>query len=202
MLYIQQSLNPNEEIIRVGHFHWWYTMNAALWVVMALIAMIGIFYAGFYFYTAGTVGQYVPGSNIINAKSSGYWEAAIEYNGGVMKTIQSMHFGFKIAGVFVLMMGILAFASRMITKATTEICLTTDRLAMKQGWISRHTAEISIDRIEGVDVFQGVLGRMMDFGYVSVRGMGVGEIALPQIEEPVDFRRAIERSRSMKKGEI
>ena len=90
----------------------------------------------------------------------------------------------------------------MIIKHTTEICLTTDRLALKQGWISRYTAEISVDRIEGVDVFQGILGRMLDFGYVSVRGMGVGEITLPQIAEPVDFRRAIERARSVKKGDI
>ena len=202
MLYIQQSLNPNEEIIRVGHFHWWYTFNAALWIVMSFIGMCIIFYAGFFFHTAGTVGQYVADSNVFNAKTSGYWDAAVEYNGGVLKTIQSMHFGFKIGGFFVLVMGIFAFISRMIIMYTTEICLTTDRLALKQGWISRYTAEISVDRIEGVDVYQGILGRMMNFGYVSVRGMGVGEIALPQIAKPVEFRRAIERSRSVKKGDI
>jgi len=67
--------------------------------------------------------------------------------------------------------------------------------------IARHVAEINVDRIEGVDVAQGMLGRMMNFGFVAVRGMGVGEIVLPQIAEPVNFRRAIERSRSLKKGD-
>jgi len=202
MLYIQQSLNPNEEIIRIGHFHWWYTFNAAIWIALGVIAMMVTFYVGFYVYTADTVGQYVPGANLMNAHSSGYWDAAIEYNGGVISSLQSMHIGFKLGGFFVLLMSILAFLQRMIIKYTTEICLTTDRLALKQGWISRYTAEISVDRIEGVDVFQGLLGRIMNFGFVSVRGMGVGEINLPQIAEPIDFRRAIERARSVKRGDV
>ena len=48
MLYIQQSLNPNEEIIKVGHFHWWYTFSAALWLVFGVIAMGAILYGAYF----------------------------------------------------------------------------------------------------------------------------------------------------------
>jgi uncharacterized membrane protein YdbT with pleckstrin-like domain len=58
---------------------------------------------------------------------------------------------------------------------------------------------MNIDRIEGVDVAQGILGRILGFGFVSVRGMGVGEVPLPAIAEPVEFRKAIERARSIKR---
>jgi len=68
-------------------------------------------------------------------------------------------------------------------------------LILKRGMVARHVDEMSVDRIEGVNVIQGILGRLMDFGFVVVRGMGVGEVVLPQIEDPIGFRKAINRAR-------
>ena len=48
MLYVEESLNPNEEIIHIGEFHWFYTFNAALWIVIGVAGMAGILYAGYY----------------------------------------------------------------------------------------------------------------------------------------------------------
>jgi hypothetical protein len=48
MEYVSQSLNPNEEVIRIGHFHWLYTFNAILWIVMGVMGLFGILYAGYY----------------------------------------------------------------------------------------------------------------------------------------------------------
>jgi len=200
---MQQSLNPNEEIIRVGEFHWLYTFNAATWIVMGGIVMGLILYAGVYYDVIQTLNQQSDASiNIIN-----FWQQdidvskVIEFRGGIINVLQSMSWPIKAAAFIVFVLSLLVFAQKMAIKYTTEICLTTDRLVVKRGMVSRFVAEINIDRIEGVDVFQGILGRIMDFGYISVRGMGVGEIILPQIAEPIAFRQAIERSRSLKKGE-
>ena len=114
----------------------------------------------------------------------------------------NLHWGIRVAAFVGFLFSGWQCVKMMVVKYTTEICLTSDRLVLKRGAISRHVAEINVDRIEGVDVFQGILGRIMGFGFVAVRGMGVGEIALPQIADPVDFRKAIERSRSLKKGEV
>lgn len=201
MLYIQQSLNPNEEIIRVGQFHWLYTFNAAISIVFGFIGMLIILYAGYYYEVYKIVNQYVPETMIHNAKSSGYWDAAIQHSGGMWSIFQSIHWGIKLASFLSLVFGLLIFAQKMVIKATTEICVTTDRLVLKRGLVSRHMTEINVDRIEGVDVSQGMLGRIFDFGYIAVRGMGVGEIFLPQIASPVEFRKGIERARSLKKGD-
>jgi uncharacterized membrane protein YdbT with pleckstrin-like domain len=85
----------------------------------------------------------------------------------------------------------------MIIKVTTEIAITNKRLVYKRGLVARYVGEINIDRIEGVNVLQGVLGRIFNYGRIMVRGMGVGEVILPPIEEPLKFRRAIERARSV-----
>lgn len=203
MLYIQQSLNPNEEIIRIGEFHWWYTFNAALWIVMGVIGMGLILYGGIYYEVMQTLNQQAGGGvNILNIWNQNIdVSKVVEFRGGYIEVIRAVGWPVKLVAFGVFILSLLAFAQKMIIKYTTEICITTDRLVVKRGMISRLVAEINVDRIEGIDVFQGILGRILDFGYVSVRGMGVGEIALPQIQQPIPFRRAIERSRSLKKGD-
>jgi hypothetical protein len=42
-----------------------------------------------------------------------------------------------------------------------------------------------------------VLGRIFGYGRIMVRGMGVGEVVLPPISNPIAFRRAIEKARTL-----
>ena len=67
----------------------------------------------------------------------------------------------------------------------------------KTGLISRYVGEISVNRIEGVNVLQSIMGRLLGYGTIIVRGMGVGEVRLPPIADPITFRRAIEKARSL-----
>lgn len=193
MLYVEQSLSPNEEIIRIGEFHWFYTLNAALWIVFGFIGFFGILYGGYYVEVSMAMRQEFSG--LPKALQGQAWAEIVNARGGMMAIISNLHIGIKLAAFASLVLGILAFANKMIIKATTEICITTDRLILKRGVIARHVDEMSVDRIEGVNVVQGVLGRMMDFGFVVVRGMGVGEVVLPQIEDPIGFRKSIDRAR-------
>ena len=86
----------------------------------------------------------------------------------------------------------------MAFKATTEIAITTRRLIFKRGIVARHVDEMSIDRVEGVIVEQGVLGRIFQYGRVIVRGMGVGAIVLPgMLITPIMLRKAIEKAREV-----
>jgi len=48
MLYVQQSLSPDEKLIHVGQFHWTYdvaaAMNILIWLVIAgVILAVGIY---------------------------------------------------------------------------------------------------------------------------------------------------------------
>ena len=94
-------------------------------------------------------------------------------------------------------MGLLGFAQKMVAKATTEIAITNTRLVFKRGLVARQVGEMNIDRIEGVNVLQSVLGRILNYGRIMVRGMGIGEVVLPPIEDPVSFRKAIERAKAL-----
>lgn len=195
MLYVEQSLNPNEEIIRVGYFHWLYTFNAALWIVIGFGLMWGILYGGYHWDVSRTVSSQFQG--LPEHLSAQAWDEVVRRKGGMMSIIGNLHIGIKITAFLALLFGLLSFAGMMVRKATTEICITTDRLIIKVGVIARHVNEINVDRIEGVNVLQGIIGRIANYGVVIVRGMGVGEVFLPPIEDPIGFRRAIDRAKSL-----
>ena len=57
----------------------------------------------------------------------------------------------------------------LIRWLTTEIALTTKRFVVKTGWIARSTEEIAHRRIEEVKLDQGILGRILGYGKLTVR---------------------------------
>lgn len=176
MLYVQQSLSPDEEIIHIGHFHWMYTVKAVLGIVWGIVGCVAVICGALYF-------------------QEHYWIGF--QSEGVLARIKELHPGIRIGAFFVFIFGVLRFASMMVTKATTEIAITNSRLIFKRGLVARYVGEMSIDRIEGVNVLQTVLGRIFGYGRIMVRGMGVGEVVLPPISNPIAFRRAIEKARTL-----
>jgi uncharacterized membrane protein YdbT with pleckstrin-like domain len=46
----------------------------------------------------------------------------------------------------------------------TEIVVTDRRVIYAHGFIQRHSVEVHMDKIESVDVDQGMLGRVFDYG--------------------------------------
>ncbi len=42
----------------------------------------------------------------------------------------------------------------------------------ERGFIRRYTVEMHMDKVESVDVDQSLLGRMLDYGDVIIRGTG------------------------------
>ncbi len=175
MLYIQQSLGPNEELIHIGQFHWMYTVNSFMSIFWGVVFAIAIMVIAYYTYVY--MGKLPP-------------------NIGFLDSIRVIHPGVRAFSFLVFIFGLVKFAQLMVVKATTEIAITNSRLVYKRGLVARHVGEISIDRIEGVNVLQSVLGRVLNYGRIMVRGMGVGEVLLPPIQDPIAFRRAIEEAKS------
>ncbi len=183
MLYIQQSLGPEEELVHIGHFHWIYTVSAFMNILWGLIFCIVILGASVYITTSFPI----PFLEMKDLPPDASW----------LTQVRSLHPAVKIFAFFMFIMGLLRFASMMIIKVTTEIAVTNSRLVYKRGLVARYVGEISIDRIEGVNVLQGILGRLLNYGRVMVRGMGVGEVVLPPLEDPVSFRKALEKAKSI-----
>ena len=74
---------------------------------------------------------------------------------------------------------------------TTETDVTNLRVVHKTGFIKRRTFEMSLDKVESVDVNQSILGRILNYGNVTVRGVGEGAKTIDTIASPLDFRNHI-----------
>lgn len=88
-------------------------------------------------------------------------------------------------------LALLGAARAWFKRWTTEIAVTDRRVIYKRGFIRRHTIEMHMDKVESVDVSQSVLGRILDYGDVLVRGTGVGFEPLQMIESPIALRNAV-----------
>jgi len=86
--------------------------------------------------------------------------------------------------------GILTLLKSFIAFVTTEIAVTSRRVVFKRGLIARDTIEISLDRVEGLDVKQSILGRILNFGTVLIRGTGLGLQPMHRVAGPLHLRNA------------
>ena len=76
-------------------------------------------------------------------------------------------------------------------RMTTETDVTNHRVVHKTGFIKRRTFEMALDKIESVDVDQSILGRMLNYGDVTIKGVGEGRETIRTIASPLAFRSAI-----------
>ncbi len=75
-----------------------------------------------------------------------------------------------------------------INRRTTELAITNRRLIYKRGIIWRFSREVNLSQIESVDVGQSILGRLLGYGEVAVRGTGGSWDPIPTISRPLIFR--------------
>ena len=83
---------------------------------------------------------------------------------------------------------------------SVELAVTTKRLIVKHGFVRRQTVEINLDRVESIQVEQGLLGRLFNFGTLIVAGTGTSHAPLTGIAEPMGFRKAFIEAQDGRKG--
>ncbi|MBI3043529.1 MAG: PH domain-containing protein [Betaproteobacteria bacterium] len=70
--------------------------------------------------------------------------------------------------------------------------VTNKRVIFKTGIIGRKSEEMKLTSIETVEIEQGVLGRMFNFGNVKITGRGTSDLAFKGINDPMSVKRQIE----------
>lgn len=74
---------------------------------------------------------------------------------------------------------------------TTETDVTNLRVVHKEGFITRRTFEMSIDKVASVNVYQSIMGRILNYGNVTIESMGEAEETIETIASPLAFRNYI-----------
>ena len=85
-----------------------------------------------------------------------------------------------------------------IKYTTSEFAVTNKRVIVKIGFIQRQTMETLLQKIEAISVDQTVLGRILNYGTISIIGTGGTKESFVNIANPLDFRRSIQEQTDAK----
>ena len=86
------------------------------------------------------------------------------------------------------LIGLVLLIQHWWRRFTTEVAVTNRRVISKTGFIKRRTVEMHMDKVESVDVDQTILGRMFNYGDITIRGTGETLERLRMIDHPLEFR--------------
>jgi uncharacterized membrane protein YdbT with pleckstrin-like domain len=125
---------------------------------------------------------YLPGFALL-VLAGGVWLWSLKVN--------SMREFLAILVMLLLVLAAVALFSAWFRRWTTEIAVTNKRIIYKRGFIQRKTIEMNMDKVESVDVDQSILGRILDYGNVELKGTGSGFEPLRTIAAPLELRNHI-----------
>lgn len=136
----------------------------------------------------------VEGERVVHWGSPSLWGyakplsvALVFLVGGVLALLGDM----PVLAIYLLVVPPNLFLYVWMMVASIEIAVTDKRVLAKTGIVKRETSELYLTRIEGVEIDQGVLGRMLGFGSLRIRGTGDQVASVPNIDAPLEFRNAV-----------
>lgn len=135
----------------------------------------------------------------------GHYVEANLLNGESIVSIAKVHWAIYIAPIIVSAFGLLLLGStpvifilgliwlafRLLGAWTTELALTNKRVIAKTGIIRRYFLDVSLSKVEGVNFQQGIVGRLLGYGSLAIRGTGAGAVPIPYISHPEVFKREV-----------
>ena len=125
-----------------------------------------------------------------------YWRAilllivCVMLAGGAwyMADNKNLSLALGIAAVIFALLGLSSALRTFIRRWTTELAVTDRRVIYKEGLIARRTLEMNRSRVESVDVYQTILGRILGYGTITLRGTGGSLEPMHTIDDPLTFR--------------
>ncbi len=87
-----------------------------------------------------------------------------------------------------------AFIVTLLAYVNSEVALTTKRLMYRTGFLSRVVGELPLENVEGIVIFEPLLGRLFGYGTVMVTTLGGARCPLAFIRRPQVLHALIQRA--------
>jgi uncharacterized membrane protein YdbT with pleckstrin-like domain len=124
---------------------------------------------------------YWPGVAVALLAVVAYWFSETRYLTGIWRYTA---YALALVAIFLLI-------QQWLQWWVTEIAVTDRRVIYKKGLVRRQTNEMNMDKVESVQIDQSILGRMLDYGDVTILGTGEGFETLRTISSPIELRNSI-----------
>jgi len=77
---------------------------------------------------------------------------------------------------------------------TSEFAVTSTRLIFKVGLVARYTTELLLAKVESIGVTQGLVGRLLSYGDLTVTGTGGAREVFRRVSDPIAFRNHVQQA--------
>jgi uncharacterized membrane protein YdbT with pleckstrin-like domain len=91
---------------------------------------------------------------------------------------------------------VVALLSAYLRRGSSEFAVTNKRVIMKLGVFRTRSVELLLPKVEGVEVNQGLTGKLLGYGGIVVTGSGGTREQFADIAKPLEFRRALQTATS------
>ena len=95
-------------------------------------------------------------------------------------------------GSLVILLGVFYSLKFYADRFINEYGITNLRVVAKSGLVSRNIEEMSLKSIESINVKQSILGRILNYGSISITGRGNALIVFKDVDSPVEIRKKIQ----------
>jgi len=103
-------------------------------------------------------------------------------------------------GLAVVLAGLAWSFVHFVELMTSEFAVTTTRLIFKVGLIARYTTELLLSKVESIGVNQGLLGRIFNYGDLTVTGTGGARELFHRVRDPIGFRNHVQHASVIREG--
>ncbi|HEY0244687.1 MAG TPA: PH domain-containing protein [Mucilaginibacter sp.] len=94
------------------------------------------------------------------------------------------------ASAFLFFVGIVILLMAIMIARSSEFAITNKRVVLKTGIFSRKLIELQLNKSEGLQISQGILGRLFNFGTIKITSGGVIE-GFAFLANPFEFKKQV-----------
>ena len=84
-------------------------------------------------------------------------------------------------------LGAFQLLAAFIRQISTELVITDQRVIAKHGFISTTSYELMLTKVEGATIEQTIMGRILGYGTLMVKGTGGGISPIDHVADPYRF---------------
>jgi uncharacterized membrane protein YdbT with pleckstrin-like domain len=101
--------------------------------------------------------------------------------------------GMNYGGLALIAVGLIGILLSWIRQVSSEFAVTNKRVIVKTGLLSQRTIELNMSKVESLQVDQDILGRVLNYGTITVNGTGGTHEPFSMIDDPISLRHAVQQ---------
>ena len=107
-------------------------------------------------------------------------------------SISLFFFTSAVIGEIVFLISLISLFRALVTYLYSEFGITDKRIIGKVGFIRRTSLDVFLIKVESIQVKQGIFGRILGYGSITITGTGGVRNPFRKISYPLEFRKKVQ----------